>query len=378
METKQSLEADLASIQVKATALAEKARSGDMTDSELTELQGLADRATEVKAKLNGVRRAEQMGQIAAGAAAGDESPHGPADGSKGYLNFSPERRAALALKMSEPGVKALLATGSTGTAVALDPAPLRTPGARQAAGLFSYFEAKRQDTPDYRYIRQTVRTSSAAVVAPGGVKPTSVFTTEDVAGHLDVVAHLSEYVDKYLLEDNDELRMFLEAELSDGVINAAERAALAKIAATSGVQTVTTSAGFTPIKGYDAVHNGIVKSQSLGFTPDLIVINPADYEALRLGKNAQNDYVGGSPFDGSGDPQLWARETFVTAAQPAGKVLVLPTAAVRISTDRQGVRTDVDAATGFDTNRVRFRTEGRFATDVRRPAGIVLVTLTA
>lgn len=376
MDTKSTLEAQLASIQVKAAALGEKAREGTMTDAELAELQGLADQATEVKAKLNGVRRADNMVQIAAGSASADEDGAPAAKGAR--LNFSPARLDALAAKMAEPGVKALIANGSTGTAVSLDPTPLRTPGARQAAGLLSYFEVKQQATPDYRYIRQTVRTSNAAVVAPGGLKPTSIFTTEDVAGHLDVVAHLSEYVDRFLLEDNDELRAFLAAELADGVVNAAERRALATIAATSGIQTVTTSAGLTAYKGYDAVHNGIVKSQSLSFDPDLIVMNPADYETLRLGKNGQNDYVGGSPFDGSGDPRLWDRETFVTAAQPQGKVLVLPTAAVRVSTDTQGIRTDVDTATGFDRNQVRFRTEGRFTADVRRPAGIVLVTLTA
>ncbi|WP_295790899.1 phage major capsid protein [uncultured Microbacterium sp.] len=382
MDTKSTLEADLASIQVKAAELGQRAKAGTMTDTELVELKDLADRATVVKAKLVGLKNADGMAALAAGVAGHEAAPGARADlpgrGSKGYLNLSRERAGEMAAKMAAPGVKAILAAGSTGIGVDLEPEPLRTPGARMAAGLLSYFEVKKQSGADYKYIRQTVRTSNAAVVAVGGVKPTSVFTAEDVAGHLDVIAHVSEPIDKFLLEDADELQAFLATELFDGVVNAAERRVLATIAATSGVQTVTTSAGFTAIKGYDAVHNGIVKSQSLGYSPDLIVINPVDYEALRLGKNAQNDYIGGSPFDGSGDPQLWDRETFVTPAQPQGKVLVVPRTAVRVSTDEAGIRTDADPISGFDRNTVRFRTEGRFTADVRQPAGIVLVTLTA
>lgn len=382
METKATLEAELASIQVKAAALGERAKAGTMTDAELAELKGLGDQAVTVKAKLVGLKNAEGMAALAAGVSGHEAAPGVaaglPGRGSKGYLNLSRERVGEMAAKMAAPGVKAILAAGSTGIGVDLDPEPLRTPGARLAAGLLAYFEVKKQSGADYKYVRQTVRTSNAAVVAPGAVKPTSVFTAEDVAGHLDVIAHLSEPIDKYLLEDFDELQAFLAAELFDGVLNAAERRVLSTVAATSGVQTVTTSAGFTAVKGYDAIHNGIVKSQSLGYSPDLVVVNPVDYETLRLGRNSQGDYIGGSPFDGSGDPQLWNRETFVTPAQPQGKALVIPRAAVRVSTDEAGIRTDADPISGFDRNTVRFRTEGRFTADVRQPAGIVLVTFTA
>jgi hypothetical protein len=48
----------------------------------------------------------------------------------------------------------------------------------------------KQHTEPTYGYLRQTVRTSNAAVVAEGGTKPTSVFSVVRIEDSLDVVAH--------------------------------------------------------------------------------------------------------------------------------------------------------------------------------------------
>ena len=61
------------------------------------------------------------------------------------------------------------------------------------AQSLLDVLPAKAHTTPEYAYLRQTVRTNNAAVVAEGAVKPTSVYTVVRIEDSLVVIAHLSE-----------------------------------------------------------------------------------------------------------------------------------------------------------------------------------------
>ena len=62
----------------------------------------------------------------------------------------------------------------------------------------------------------------------------------------------------------------------------------------------------------------------------DAIVINPADYERLRLAKDSNLQYYGGGYFYGPygnsdviAQPGIWGRQTVVTTAVAAGTALV-------------------------------------------------------
>lgn len=56
---------------------------------------------------------------------------------------------------------------------------------------------------PEFAYLRQTVRTNNAAVVAEGAAKSTSVYSLTRSEDKPDVVAHLSEGVPRYWFTDN-------------------------------------------------------------------------------------------------------------------------------------------------------------------------------
>lgn len=370
---------ELKTIQARMAVIVDGYKSGgNLSDEQATELQELNDRATELKAAILRAEKSAANMHAVAGEPIdheGDRSIHG----AKGYLDFSPARVKSLAKSIANPGIKALIAGGSSGTAVPLDPKPVPLGLTGPNAGFLSLFKTVQRTTPSYKYLRQTARASNAAVVAPGALKPTSVYTATEVTNSLAVIAHLSEQVDKFLLEDSDELEQFLATELTNGVIRKAEAEAISTILGTSGILTYATSADYTPAKGFDGIFSGMAKLGTVGgFTANLVVINSADYETLRLAKNGENDYYGGGPFTGGPNPGLWGVTTFVTSGIAEGTALVLDTDTIQISTDNKGIRTDVDAATGFDKNQVRFRTEGRFATDVKQPSGILKVTLTA
>lgn len=120
------------------------------------------------------------------------------------------------------------------------------------------------------------------------------------------------------------------------------------------------------------------------GFAADAIVINPTDYQALRLAKDGNQQYYGGGYFYGAYNngaiveqPALWGLRTVVTSAIPAGTVLVGAFKAGG-SVIRKGgttvemVNTNED---DFTNNRVTIRVENRLALAVRYPAAFVKIT---
>lgn len=121
------------------------------------------------------------------------------------------------------------------------------------------------------------------------------------------------------------------------------------------------------------------------GLDADGIVINPTDYQALRLSKDGNQQYYGGGFFAGqygnggiTEQPPLWGLRTVVTPAVAAGTVLV---GAFRQSSTlyrKGGVRVESTNSEGndFTTNKVTIRAEERVALAVRVPAGLVKVTL--
>lgn len=121
------------------------------------------------------------------------------------------------------------------------------------------------------------------------------------------------------------------------------------------------------------------------GLDADGIVINPTDYQTFRLNKDANGQYYGGGYFAGQyGEggvpvqPPLWGLRTVVTPAIAAGTVLVGAFQQAATLYRKGGVRVESTNSEGndFTTNRWTIRAEERVALAVRRPAGLVKVTL--
>ena len=96
----------------------------------------------------------------------------------------------------------------------------------------------KQHTSAEYAYLRQSVRTNNAAVVAEGAVKPTSVYTVNKIPNSLVVIAHLSEAIPRFWLIDQVSLETFVSNELEYGLRLAVEAKLLADVNGTSGIQT--------------------------------------------------------------------------------------------------------------------------------------------
>ncbi len=121
------------------------------------------------------------------------------------------------------------------------------------------------------------------------------------------------------------------------------------------------------------------------GFTADGIVINPTDYQTLRLTKDSNGQYFGGGFFSGQygngatmDKPPLWGVPTVVTSAIPAGTALVGAFKLGGSVISRKGTTVEIanQNKDDFENNRVSIRIEERLALAIRYPAAFCKVDL--
>ena len=159
----------------------------------------------------------------------------------------------------------------------------------------------------------------------------------------------------------------------------AVESYLLTELSGTSGLGTASL---LTP----DGIFKAMMTVQNnSGFAPDAIVINPTDYQNIRLRKDANGQYYGGgfitAPY-GNGalieQPSIWGLRTVVTSAVSVGTCYVgACKAGASIVRKNNGVIVDIanQNEDDFLYNLVTILIEERLALAVRRPAAFVKIT---
>lgn len=241
-------------------------------------------------------------------------------------------------------------------------------------------------------YLVEGAREGAFNTVAEGGAKPQMhyinptavVDALKKIAGFikltdefLEDAPFLKSEIDGRLLYD---LAWFEEQQLLNG--NGTGQNALGLLNR-SGIQT---EAGTSLADNPDSIFRAITKvSTASGLRADGVVINPTDYQALRLAKDGNDQYYGGGFFAGQygqggipDNPPLWGLRTVVTPAIAAGTVLVGAFSQAATLYRKGGVRVEATNShdTDFTNNLVTIRAEERVALAVRRPLGLVKVTL--
>lgn len=279
---------------------------------------------------------------------------------------------ASLSGRDSLDGVKALLTgSGAIATEVALDATPL--PEGKPVPSVLDVIPTQVRPA-HYRYLRQVTRTNNAAIVDPGALKPTSVYSITPVDNALQVVAHLSEPVDIFLLSDNGSLQTFIASEMLYGIQRAIEAKVVADILGTSGVQATAfdTDAVVT-------IRNAQTALTLAGFEAGVVVMNAQDWGSItsrRLAQTGAFDLSSG-PLDAAAQ-RLWGTPVALSNAVAIGEAIVLDTNAVSIGTDGNvDLRWDASGAL-FTHNQSVARAETRTSTDVKQPLGVTVATLHA
>jgi len=221
-------------------------------------------------------------------------------------------------------------------------------------------------------------------------VDPTLVTDSlKKIAGWIKLSDEMIEDLDFFVSEINGrllyELAKFEEAQLLSGNGTGSNVLGLLN---RSGIQTEargTVASGDTMA---DALFRAMTKvSTGSGLDADGIVVNPADYQSLRLQRDANGQYYGGGFFAGeygngtlTAQPPLWGLRTVVTPSVPAGTALVANFSQAATVYRKGGVRVEStnSHASDFTSNLVTVRAEERVALAMRRPAAFVKVTTTA
>lgn len=180
------------------------------------------------------------------------------------------------------------------------------------------------------------------------------------------------------------QLNLFIENQLLNGSGAAGNlRGLLNRV----GIQTEVRGSTAAGDNAQDTIFRAITKVETgSGLTADGIIINPADYQTLRLSKDANGQYFGGGFFSGQygnggimEQPPLWGLRTVVTPAIAANTVLVGAFGQAASVVSKGGIRVEATNTEGndFTNNRITLLAERRLALAVRQPAGLVKTTIT-
>jgi HK97 family phage major capsid protein len=246
-------------------------------------------------------------------------------------------------------------------------------------------------------YVIEAAFQDLTGMVLEKGTKPQLDLTLARRQDNVSKVANVAKVTDE-MFQDAPQFQAYLSNRMMFGVRRLEETQLLngngtapnlRGILQRTGLATaVVTAAGLTALKAIEGIFAQITALRSQSFIePDAIVINPTDWETIRLGKDGQGQYYGGGPFTGAyGQPgpsnvdQLWGFKVVITTAIAQGTVLVGGFQECAQVFRRQGITLEMTNSNvdDFVNNLITLRAEERLALAVYRPAGFGVVTLTA
>ena len=261
-----------------------------------------------------------------------------------------------------------------------------------------SLFSQGTTDSPIVSYVKQSAETIGAAATAEKGAKPQADFTLARVNEQVGKIAVVAKLTDE-MLQDAAQVETFLTNRLigqvireeENEVLNGTGYPALNGVLGRSGLAT-SISAGTTgtladPSKLVDAIFKQVTAIRTTAFVePDAIVINPTDWQYIRLARDANGQYYAGGPFTGAyGNPQpsnvdmLWGLKVVTSPRIASGTVLVGGFAEGGQLFKRQGITVEMTNSNedDFKNNLIAVRAETRSALAVYRPGAFGKVTIT-
>jgi HK97 family phage major capsid protein len=246
-------------------------------------------------------------------------------------------------------------------------------------------------------YLIESAYTNAAAATAESGAKPPSDLTLQRVDGVLSKIATLLDVPDEFLLDlqaaqsyIDGRLTLFIQLAEEQEILSGSGTAPHVRgILNVSGIQT---QLGLSKADNLDAIYRAITQVRVTALLePDGIVVNPTDYQQMRLAKDTAQQYFGGGPFGGAygeypggpvgggvGDPPVWGLRTVITPAIAAGTALLGAFQTGAMLFRKGGIVVDSTNSDGtkFTLNVSTIRAEERVALAVFRPSAFVKITM--
>jgi hypothetical protein len=241
-------------------------------------------------------------------------------------------------------------------------------------------FSPGQTDQNSVTYLEETTSTNAAAETAEGSEKPESelAFTEKEasvrtIATVLPITAQLLDDVAACRDYVNTRLAFFVRQRLGSQLLNGDGIAPnLRGLLNVVGLQT--------QLKGTDPTPNAILKAldkvRATGYEPDCVLLNPTDWQEIRLLQTADGQYIYGSPAE-RGPQVTWGVQVIATSALPAGTGLAgcFKLAAQPFFRQDMTIAVSDSHSDFFIRNKLMMRAECRVAFPVFRPAAFVQVT---
>lgn len=231
------------------------------------------------------------------------------------------------------------------------------------------------------RYVQEDTYTNAATAVAEGATKPEASFDTSEQDAPVKKIAVTAKVTDE-LFADFPALRDYIDGRLRFMVLQTEDTQLLTGSGAganirgvlnVSGIQTYALSAEPAP----DAIYKGMVKVMTIGFfDPDGVVMNPLDWQDIRLLRTTDGIYIWGSPSE-AGPERIWGLPVVLTTAMTQNTALV---GAFKLGGQvfyRQGITVESTNSNedDFKRNLIALRAEQREALAIYRPKAFCTVT---
>ncbi|MGN5375918.1 phage major capsid protein [Sphingomonas hankookensis] len=236
-----------------------------------------------------------------------------------------------------------------------------------------------RTNSNSVEYPRQTLRQNAATVVAEGNLKPESAYTFELVSTPVRTIAHWTQ-ASRQVLSDAPLLQSTVDTELRYGLAIAEETEMLlgdgtgqhlfGLIPQATAFDETLRQAGDTEI---DIIGRAIGQSELALLPATGIMLNTVDWNAMRLIKDGQGNYLMGNPQQNV-EPRLWGLPVAVTPAMPVGRFLVgsFLLAAQIFDREEASVELSTEDRDNFIRNLVTLLAEQRMALAVKRREAII------
>lgn len=385
---RERLRADLATVLTEAKSVAEAAQTAgrQFTDDEqhrvtslIAQRDGIKQRIEQIDADAKLSKALGDLGDLAPG----DSFEPSYGQGQKDYVpagkgsKWARQVAGKLITQAQRHGIKALT-SGSIDVPAIVEPVvdlPVRP------TRILDLIPRRPLTENTYEYLRQTVRTNNAAVVADLATKPTSVYTVASVEDRARVIAHLSEPIPERYFADHLELVQLIDREMREDALLALETEILTGDGSGEHFTGITNVSGtISQAWSTDMVTTTRKAKTALEAafqTPSAYVLHPTDWEAIDLLQDNEGRYYYGGP-SGAGTPTLHGLPVVVTPAITAGVGLLADWSKARLRV-REDMRLDADrSGTNFTKNQVVLRVEGRFGFDLTRPSAFAEIDLTS
>ncbi len=251
-------------------------------------------------------------------------------------------------------------------------------------------------------FLQENVFTNAAAAVAeaqadntPDGTKPESNITFTQVTAPVVTIAHWIP-ITRQTWQDAPAIVSLIENRLMIGLdrevneelwVGDGTNGQLTGLFETGGVQiaddtyfgsNATQNAG-SDLEDFERILRAVTNVDLLGdAVPTFVGMNPRDNERLRTIADAEDRYLGGSPFNGTAVPTIWGLPVSLDRSIPVGEFMVGDGNAAMVW-DRMDAEISMDTVGNqFIQNKLTLLAETRVALTVFRPKAFVHGTFTS